>query len=215
MNAPLRGRLPRPLSLLEVLPLAREDLEKLREPRARTLAQRFREPHHLIARLLSKGLGQMEVARAVGYSVARIIQLEADPAFRNLLATYRAQVTEKIDEEFDATLDLMAQNMLRAERTIADHFDKAEDEGELVPLKTALLIRADSADRVGYGKRQMNVNVNVDFAANLEKARARSARVIDHQRAPASAPEAPAPEAAEPLASRSAPPQGFSRRALG
>lgn len=212
MTRPLRGKIASPVRLIEVLPLAQEDLEVLHAPRARTIAQRFREPHHLVARLLATGMDQMEVARTVGYSVTRISQLEADPAFKQLLAVYRERITAKIEEKLDEFLNLATHNMVRAERTIADHFDQAEEEGELIPLKTALLIRADSADRFGYGKRQMNLNVNVDFAANLEKARQRSARVLGKEggSAPSSLPPAPS----EPSSSPDAPALEVSYRRL-
>lgn len=189
---PLRGRVPRTLRLQEAIPLTKAELDTLRAPRYRTVAERFREPHHLMARLLAQGLSQGEVARAVGYSVTRIAQLESDPAFRQLMAVYRQRLTEKIEATFDHALDLMAHNMIRAERTIADHFDKAEDAGELIPLKTALAIRADAADRLGYGKKQTNVNVNVDFAAQLEKARQR-VRTIEGElaAAPSASPSGP------------------------
>jgi transcriptional regulator with XRE-family HTH domain len=213
MTRPLRGKIAQPLSLIEVIPLTSADLATLHKPRSRSIAQRFREPHHLIARLLAQGMQQQEVAKLVGYSVTRVSQLEADPAFQNLLAVYRERVTEKIEETFDHYLELKAHNMIRAERTISDHFDKAEDENELVPLKTALLVAADGADRLGYGKRQMNVNVNVDFAAELEKARSRVGRMINVPKGVGSASNSPAPEPSSPQSAH-APAQGSPFRRL-
>lgn len=209
MANPFRGKIARPPSLIDVIPLKREDLEKLQEPRGRSIAQRFREPHHRIAQLLAKGLSQMDVARAVGYSVARVSQLEADPSFKNLLATYRLEEKLATDEVVDPVMELGKHLTMRYLRVASDHLDKAEDEQELIPLKTAIMGAADLMDRFGYGKRQMNVNVNVDFAANLEKARARSAKVIEGKGGPA------APPLAREESSPSAPSPAPLRRALG
>ena len=68
---------------------------------------------------------------------------------------------------------------LKALRTINEHFDKADEDGELIPLSRALSVFADTSDRVGLIKKSVSMNVNVDFAAKLEAARHRSARVID------------------------------------
>ena len=214
---PLRGKIAKTMRLIEVIPLTRSDLETLRLPRARTQAQRFREAHHRIAQLLAKGLSQMDVARVVGYSVTRISQLEADPSFQQLIAVYRERENERTDEIIDPVKELAEHLTMRYLRAAADNLDRAEDEGELIPLKTAIMGAGDLMDRFGYGKRQMNVNVNVDFAAQLEKARARSSKVIDMtvRKGGSSAPS-PAPEA-----SQQTPPDPCSasgvlpRRALG
>ena len=64
--------------------------------------------------------------------------------------------------------------MLVAERQIADRLEDAEEEGVKLPLKDLLAISRDGADRFGYGKKSAVLNTNVDFAAILEQAIARS-----------------------------------------
>ena len=76
-------------------------------------------------------------------------------------------------------MELAVSNMVKSERMIAEHLDKADEEGELLPLSQLDTISQGRMDRFGYGKKQTNLNVNVDFAAQLEKARQRSAKVID------------------------------------
>jgi hypothetical protein len=65
---------------------------------------------------------------------------------------------------------------LKALRHLNEHFDKADEENELIPISRALAVFADTSDRVGLSKKSTNVNINVDFAAKLESARARSAK---------------------------------------
>ena len=69
--------------------------------------------------------------------------------------------------------------MIKAERQISEHFEVADEAGELLPLSKLDTISQGRMDRFGYGKKQTNLNVNVDFAAQLEKARQRSGRVIE------------------------------------
>lgn len=158
--------------------LTREDLELLRQPRAKTTEpERFRDAHHQVARLTAFGLSQAELSDRCGYSITRIQQLQGSPAFQQLVAVYRARVNDKFDAEADEYIKLATSNMMKAQRTIAEHFDKADEENELVPIRCALAVAADSADRLGYSRRQTNVNVNVDFAAQLESAIRRSASV--------------------------------------
>lgn len=177
-----KGTLAPTVRLLEVSPLSREDLEVLRAPRHNlSIAERFRDPHHNVARLLALGMKQKDVAAATGYSANRISQLEASPAFQELLALYRQQVAEKFTENADELVRAMTSIQRKAIRTVEEHFDAADEEGELIPLKTALAVAADMADRLGPAKRSVstNTNINVDFAAELEKAIARSGRTIE------------------------------------
>ncbi len=71
--------------------------------------------------------------------------------------------------------------MIAAERHIADSIAEADEAGDLLPIRTALAISADGADRLGYGKRSTNLNINADLGAALERAIARSGKgpVID------------------------------------
>jgi len=109
---------------------------------------------------------------------------------KELIAIYMEKVEERDAEAFDPYLEVKAANMLAAERHIADHIAELDEAGELLPVKTALAISADGADRLGYGKKQTNLNVNVDFGKALEKAIARSGKVINHSPAgPASRPQ--------------------------
>ncbi len=141
--------------------------------------QKLRESHHQVARLVATGLRDVIIAERTGYTPTRIGQLKASPAFMQIVSGYKAMLDGEFVEEADAYFKLAFGNMIASERHIADHLAEADEMGELIPIKTALAISRDAADRFGYGKRQTNLNVNVDFAAKLEDAIRRSGKLID------------------------------------
>ena len=67
--------------------------------------------------------------------------------------------------------DLMAQKariMAATDRMILDHIDEMDQNGELMPLKTALAISADMADRVGYAKHSTHTSYDGDWGKIME-----------------------------------------------
>jgi hypothetical protein len=69
--------------------------------------------------------------------------------------------------------------MLRAEAQIQEKLDAAEAEDETLPMRELLAIAKDRADRFGYGPKSTRVNVNVDFATQLDRAIERTSKVIE------------------------------------
>lgn len=158
-------------------PLVREDLERLKQPRfIPTAPQKLRESHHMIARLSALGLRPFEIMQRTSYSRERITTLLASPAMVELVANYRAKVDERYVENVDSFFELATSNMIAAERHIADTIADLDEVGELLPVRTALAISRDAADRFGYGKHSTATNINVDFAAKLEAAIKRSGK---------------------------------------
>ena len=170
-----RGKIATNLQILGVRTLSRDDLALIKEKRNVPAVQRFRDPHHRLARLLASGLRPAEAATQVGYSLARIYLLQADPSFQELVAAYRKDVQSAYVSAEEERFRMATEVNLKALRHVNEHFDKADEEGELVPLQRALAVFADTSDRVGLSKKSTNVNINVDFAAKLEAARSRSA----------------------------------------
>lgn len=165
------------LKAFEVRELSRDELTRLHEPRAKLPSlQRIRDSHHQLARLFASGLRIREVSERSGYSVSYITKIYPDPAFQELIAQKRAVVDEAWRESQDEYQELLLRNMIAAERHIADRIDECDETGELLPVKTAIAISRDAADRMGYGKKQTNLNVNVDFAKNLEAMLRRSGK---------------------------------------
>lgn len=174
-----KGKFKSTLEIGEIRPLLREDLALLQVKRQPAVIQRLRDPHHRLARFIATGMRDEEAARLSGYSLGGVYRLRQDPAFQQLIAQYREIVKDSWADSVDEYHELATGNMLKAERQIAEHLDKADEEGELLPVKNLLDISRDAADRFGYGKKQTNVNVNVDFAAQLEKAIKRSGKTIE------------------------------------
>jgi len=160
-------------------PLKVDDLAKLHTGnRSMSPVKKLRASHHKIARLAAKGFTNKEVAAYTGYTRERVGQLLGAPAMVELVATYREKEAQREDEQLDPYFELATQNMIAAQRHIADKFADLDAEGELMPTREALAVQADAADRLGYAKRT-NVNVNHSFAADMEKAIRRSGKVID------------------------------------
>lgn len=142
--------------------------------------QRFRDSHHRVARLFAMGLRPGEVAERSGYGNVRISTLYADPAFQELIASYRESVNEAWKESVDEYYDTVVSNRITSARLIADKLEAVEPDD--ISFRELVSIHADSADRTGYGKRTQ-INVQVDFASRLDEAikRSNQAKVIEHQ----------------------------------
>ena len=164
--------------ILGCRPMTEADLESLRLPPQRhDRVKNLRDSHHNVARLMASGMSNTEIALATGYTTQRIGRFRNDPSMVELVASYRAMITEDWLENQDHLAVLAVKNMVAAERQLSDKLDAADEAGELLPTRELLAIAADRMDRFGYGKKSMNVNVNVDFAAKLEAAIARSKKV--------------------------------------
>lgn len=179
--------MPKPLARVKLIGPIRE---MTREDMAATLkkcfspivtADKIRDSHHRIARLAAAGCRKFEIVERSGYSYNRVSQLLAAPAMQELIAKYRVKVEVAFEREQDEFYNLATKNMITAERMIADKLEAAEEANVELPLRDLALVARDAADRFGYGKKETRVNLNADFAAELEKAIARSGKrnVID------------------------------------
>lgn len=181
-----RGKIATHPEIIGIRPMTREDMGMLLTKRVdangrplQGAAQRFRDPHHRVARLFASGLRKWEVAERSGYSVNRIETLYSDPAFQELVSKYRAKVDAAFIQNADEFYEQATANMRKAEAQLAEKLEAAEESGELLPTRDLIAISGDRMDRFGYGKRQTNLNVNADFASLLEKAIARSGKTIE------------------------------------
>ena len=208
-----RGKIAREPTITNVRPLTRDDLLLLREARGgrdsagNNVAKKLRDHHHRIARLVAAGLRNFEIAERTGMSISRISMYRKDPAFNELVDKYRPKVDAAYEREQDEYYNLATANMRKAETMIAEKLEQAEEDGEFLPTRELIAISRDAANRFGYGKRNMNLNVNVDFAAQLEKTIARSKTItIESGPSPPSGTQARAvddvPAIVEPPATR-------------
>lgn len=139
------------------------------------VVKRLRESHHRIARLFALGMRGFEVAELTGYTAVRVNQLRQTKPMQELIAYY---VREHVNPEYEKEVNGYYQNAVKARdiamRQILDQLESADETGEYLPTRALAAVHGDLADRTGYGKRSTQVNVNVDFAAQLDRAIARS-----------------------------------------
>lgn len=183
--------------------LKREDLAVLAVKRPPNSIQTLRDTHHRVARAVAAGLRNDEIATLTGFSYNRVSVLKADPSFIELVAHYRGLITAEYVRAADPVIEYMASNALKAQAMLSDRLDAQMRKAEFAEEQAALTgepvepsaygtvsdllgIAELGLDRTGYGKVNKNLNVNVDFAANLEAARKRASgahalRQIEHE----------------------------------
>lgn len=195
-----------PMEVSDIRELTRADLAVLAQPRPGQSIQALRDVHHMMARAVASGLSNIEVAENCGRSINYVSILKADPAFIDLVAHYRTILTAEWKEAADPVIGYMRNNALKAQAMISDKLDQALEQGEFLPTRDLLGIAEFGHDRTGYGKVNKNVNINVDFAAQLEAARRRSAGARTIEASPALAPQSPTRVSPPPVPSSSATP---------
>lgn len=210
-----RGKVAKVRKIVAVRELVRDDLACLREQRSPNMVKRLRDPHHRLARMVASGMRPRDIHARSGYSVQRLSSLMLDPSFLELVAEYRKDVHEKYLESVDDFAETSIMNMMKAERMLAEKLDEADEQGELLPTKDLIAITSDRADRFGYGKKQTNLNVNVDFADQLQRAIARSgkAQLVEAKAVESGAVSPPPPRAAPSSSRMVEQPVPFRRRA--
>lgn len=142
------------------LSLNLEDL--LAKPTSKPPAlNKLRTTHHEMARLLALGLKDVDISRIMGYSQSRISILKNDPLFKELMEHYSA-MRDNIVVDVGSRLSSLSVTALELiqERLI--------DEPEGLTMKDLQGIAELSLDRSGYGKQQVNVNVNTSAATLAE-----------------------------------------------
>lgn len=187
--------------------LKRADLAVLTIPRPGPQLQTLRDNHHRIARAMAAGLSNGEIAQVCGVSVNRVSILRSDPAFKELVAHKRAMIDAEFAISADPVIDYLKSNALKAAAMLSDKLDAAAEAEEFLPTRDLLGIAELGFDRTGYGKVNKNVNINVDFAAQLEAARKRSASAREPRQIeatasrPQSAPAGPSTALSRPVPS--------------
>ena len=142
--------------------------------------QRIKERHRLLAKFVAAGLTRNEVAARLDMTPERVGQLMLDPAMQNLVAQFRdhPDVTYMTGmDEIALIRSITAQNTLRAALAMQDTLNYYEDADEKVPVRESAKIFELGSDRIGFGKHVTNTNINVDFAAQLDRAIDASRRV--------------------------------------
>jgi hypothetical protein len=129
-----------------------------------TEIKKLRDSHHQVARLLATGFKPGQVSIITGYSGSRISILQGSPMFQELLEFYRGES----EAGFADLQDRLATLSLDAVEEIRDRLN----DGELSNKDLLKLVEL-TADRTGHGPRTTSVNVAVNLAGRLEKAKER------------------------------------------
>lgn len=146
--------------------LTLEDL-KLDAPPALPAAQRLakiRDVHHALARCIASGMTNNEAAAVTGYSHVRISILNSDPAFKELVSSYRKDINDK-------WADLGAKMTSFQSDLIDELRERFETEPEKFSNNFIHETIKTFADRTGFGPKTTQVNVNIDLAERLKRAR--------------------------------------------
>jgi len=168
------GRPPRQFTGTIVRELDSTDMILLDAPRepAVSALKAIRERHHLLARRLADGIKITEAAIECGWSTSRVSILQTDPAFKELVEFYRK--TEVLPA-YRGMHERLAELSLDAADELAA---RLEAEPEKISVGQLMEVVKLGADRTGFGPQSssMNLNVNVDMASRLQKARERVAQ---------------------------------------
>lgn len=93
---PSRGAIAEPLLMEVTREITSDDLRRLAEGGAPKVTvpilQKLRATHHKQAALLAQGKSLAEVAAIVGCTTQRLVQLQADPTFTELISYYHDQM---------------------------------------------------------------------------------------------------------------------------
>jgi hypothetical protein len=139
---------------------------------------KIRHAHHALARLVAEGRKFPEIAAITGYSPTYISLMQVDPAFKNLVDYYKTN----IQEVFISVHERMASLSMLAAEELQERLTEAPEE---FSRRELLEVVEKTADRTGFGPRTTQVNVNLDLADRLQKARSR----VDGIQAPSQGPQ--------------------------
>lgn len=155
--------------------MTKADIESLRQPSARIRIQKLRDVHHQICRLAATGMRNVDIATTIGYNQQRISVILGSPAAQELIAKYRADVDDSWRRQVDIDMEDMSRLRRKTRRILEDMVDDHEE----TPISGALALKIhDSmADRDGHHRKSTKENINVNFAAQLEAAFARSKQI--------------------------------------
>lgn len=128
--------------------------------------RRVSERHRRLARMIADGIGETDAAIACGYTRSRVSILKADPAFRELVLFYRAQV----DEHYVETHDKLALMTNLAVDEMTYRLEETPDEFTKDDLRKLI---ETGADRIGFSPKTAgggSTDVTFNLAVRLQEA---------------------------------------------
>ena len=135
---------------------------------------KLRDSHHRILRLAARGLNNDEISRITGYSESRVCMIRNAPASKQVLSRYRERLVDRMVDSIseEEETDTRTRRLAKAQRL--DRLVQADESGELLAIRDYNSIITDLEDRFGTPRKSTNLNIHADFAAELEKAIART-----------------------------------------
>ena len=171
------GRPAAAVEIYEISPLSEADLANFKPAKeVENIVKKLRDSHHRIAHLYAMGFRPGEVAEITGYSLARLSNLRRAPAFDQLVEQYRKEVNPTRQAKADHQYELMIRSRALSLGEVVDRLEDDDDRAKM-STRELLAIYSDLADRTGYPKRTVAVNINADFATRLDMAIERSQKI--------------------------------------
>lgn len=144
--------------------------------------KRIRETHHRLAQMLASGMDHVTAAQLTGYTPTRIHQLQADPAFQELLTHYATNIAT---ETADDTVAFIKRATGLSSDILAEIQSRLDENPEAFTITTLIDTLKAVADRAGLApvnKTVSKVDVNVNLGDRLKLARERAnAAIIEGQ----------------------------------
>jgi hypothetical protein len=158
--------------------LTEADIKGLRNAKPEQIAPpqtllNIRNTHHTLAMLLASGRRPEEISQITGYSPSYISMVQKDPAMVNLIDYYKSMNAEQFKEAQASLFERLNSISMIASEELQARLTEKPDDFTNRELMEALSL---TADRTGFGPqtKSTNVNVNIDMASRLQRARARS-----------------------------------------
>lgn len=173
---PSRGAVAEPLLMEVTRELTATDLDRLHTaPKVNVpILQKLRATHHRQAQLLASGKTPTEVAAIVGCTVQRLVQLQIDPTFAELVAYYQdqtmvaflednARVQAKIVEVGELAIDELQ------ERLEDDVKRRAMPIGEVRKIAEFAMDRTVAPPKAAPPQNVTPTNVTINFGTPIDQ----------------------------------------------
>jgi hypothetical protein len=131
---------------------------------------KIREVHHLVARLYALGYKPTEIAPIVNRTSATIRNWLGSPANAELVAQYCKEEHNEVVTNAEYRRALIERRQLLMEEELCE---RLEADPSQFTAKELIAGSGDAADRIGFGKQSVQVNISLDLKARMEQAKKR------------------------------------------
>lgn len=166
-----RGRKGKQVSMEVVRELQVSDLDLIQNPPPQGVVTsplaKLRHSHHMLARLLAQGTRPGECSMMTGYSLSRISILQNDPAFRELISYYAANVEAKYLDVHERLASLGLSSLDELQERLDQDPDSFKNK-ELMDLAELALDRSVTKDARKGGQPGASIppTINVTFVGS-------------------------------------------------